>query len=336
MTQQPDREILAHDDSSLKRGALPVLSTGPLFWRSLEELAGTGPPAGGPALEFPDPSVEVLDDHSRRDFLRFMAASLAFGGVSGCAYQPTESIVPYVEAPEAIVPGKAMFFASAIPVDGYACGVLVKSHMGRPTNLEGNPAHPASKGAVDIFAQATILTLYDPDRSQMVTRNVRVDTWEHLQTLLLDSREKLQKTRGSGLRILTQSVTSPTLADQLRRLGEQFPAAKWHAYEPLARDAVSAGCRLAFGEDVVPVNHLDRALVIVSLDSDFLARGPGRLGDARGFATRRKVGDAGPATTMNRLYVVEPTMTLTGAAADHRLAVASGDVVLLRKQSPSS
>ena len=157
------------------------------------------------------------------------------------------------------------------------CGVLVKSHMGRPINLEGNPAHPASLGAVDIFGQATILTLYDPDRSQMVTHNARVDTWEHLQTLLLDSREKLLKTKGAGLRILTQTVTSPTLADQLRRLSEQFPAAKWHSYEPLTRDAVWAGCRLAFGEDLVPVYHLERADVIVSLDSDFLARGPGRL-----------------------------------------------------------
>jgi MoCo/4Fe-4S cofactor protein with predicted Tat translocation signal len=327
MTKQPDRENLA-SDSSVKLGSLPVLSTGPLFWRSLDELAGNGPRAQLAALEFPDPSVEVLDEHSRRDFLRFMAASLALGGVGGCAYQPTESIVPYVEAPEAIVPGKPMFFASAIPIDGYACGVLVKSHMGRPINLEGNPAHPASLGAVDIFGQATILTLYDPDRSQLVTRNARVDTWEHLQTLLLDSREKLLKTKGTGLRILTQTVASPTMADQLRRLGEQFPAAKWHSYEPLTRDAVWAGCRLAFREELAPVYHFERADVIVSLDSDFLARGPGRLSAARGFAARREVADAAPDTVMNRLYVVEPTMTLTGAAADHRLAVASRDVAL--------
>ncbi len=328
MTQQPDRHNPV-SDSSVKRGSLPILTTAPVFWRSLEELAGNTPRADLPGLEFPDPSVEVLDEHTRRDFLRFMAASLALGGLSGCAYQPDESIVPYVEAPEAIVPGKPQFFASAIPIDGYACGVLVKSHMGRPINLEGNPAHPASLGAVDIFGQATILTLYDPDRSQLVTHNGRVETWEHLQTLILDSRAKLLSKKGAGLRILTQTVASPALADQLRRIGEQFPEAKWHRYEPLTRDTVGAGCRLAFGEDLVPVYHLERADVIVSLDSDFLARGPGRLHDARGFAGRREVGDAGPGTTMNRLYVVEPTLTLTGAAADHRMAVAARDVALV-------
>lgn len=327
MTQQIEREILV-GDAPVKLGSLPVLSTGPLFWRSLEELAGNGPGVDVSAMEFPDPSVEVLDEHSRRDFLRFMAASLALGGVSGCAYQPTESIVPYVEAPEAIVPGKPMFFASAIPIDGHGCGVLVKSHMGRPINLEGNPAHPASLGAVDIFGQAMILSLYDPDRSQMVTHNARVDTWEHLQTVLLNAREKLLKAKGVGLHILTQTVASPTLADQLRRLTEQFPGAKLHAYEPLTRDNVWAGCRLAFGEDLEPVYHVERADVIVSLDCDFLARGPGRLKDAREFAGRREVDLAGPEAKMNRLYVVEPTMTLTGAAADHRLAIASRDVVL--------
>jgi MoCo/4Fe-4S cofactor protein with predicted Tat translocation signal len=327
MTQQPDREKLA-SDASLKMGSLPVLTKAPVFWRSLDELAGNLPRVDLPGLEFPDPSVEVLDETSRRDFLRFMAASLALGGMSGCVYQPTESIVPYVEAPESIVPGKPLFFASVIPIDGHACGVLVKSHMGRPINLEGNPDHPGSLGAVDILGQATILTLYDPDRSQLVNHNGRVDTWEHLQMLLLDNREKLLKKKGAGLRILTQTVTSPTLADQLRRLGAQFPAAKWHGYEPLTCDAVTAGCRLAFGEELAPVYHVDRADVIVSLDSDFLACGPGRLHDARGFAARREVGDAQSANTMNRLYVVEPTMTLTGAAADHRLAVASRDVGL--------
>ncbi len=132
-----------------------------------------------------------------------------WGASAAAPTSPTESIVPYVEAPEAIVPGKPLFFASAIPIDGYACGVLVKSHMGRPINLEGNPAHPASLGAVDIFGQATILTLYDPDRSQLVTHNGRVETWEHLQTLILDGREKLLAKKGAGLRILTQTVASP-------------------------------------------------------------------------------------------------------------------------------
>ena len=187
------------DDSSLKLGSLPVLSTGPLFWRSLEELAGTGRTGRrSRPWNFQTRRSRCSTSHSRRDFLRFMAASLALGGVSGLRL-PADRVDRALCArrPRRSFPARPLFFASAVPIDGYACGVLVKSHMGRPIKLEGNPAHPASLGAVDIFGQATILTLYDPDRSQLVTRNGRVDTWEHLQTLLLDSREKLhQRPRG--------------------------------------------------------------------------------------------------------------------------------------------
>ena len=190
-----------------------------------------------------------------------------------------------------------------MPIDGFACGVLVKSEMGRPIKIEGNPAHPASLGATDIFGQAALLGLYDPDRSQLVTRGGRIETWEHFQTLALDVRESLRAKKGAGLRILTQTVASPTLADQLHRLLEQFPEAKWHAYEPVTRDAIRAGCRLAFGEDLEPVHHLEKADVIVSLEADFLAWGPARLKDARAFAARRDAGDGGAAASMNRLYV---------------------------------
>jgi MoCo/4Fe-4S cofactor protein with predicted Tat translocation signal len=328
MTQQPQHEN-APSLSPAASVSLPVLSEPPLFWRSLEELAGDAQHQEVLGLEFPDPSIEILDAASRRDFLKFMGASLALGGIGGCAYQPAESIVPYVDAPEAIIPGKPLYFASVIPIDGYACGVLVKSHMGRPINLEGNPAHPASLGAVDIFGQAEVLTLYDPDRSQMVTHNARVDTWEHFQTLALDVREKLVPKKGAGLRVLTRTVASPTLADQLRRLGEQLPELKWHSYEPVTRSAIWAGSRLAFGEDLEPIHHLDRADVVLALDADFLARGPARLNNARGFATRREVNDPQSTASMNRLYVAEPMLSLTGAAADHRLAVTPGEVALI-------
>ena len=328
MTQQTQHENAPRHSSST-RVLLPVISEPPLFWRSLEELAGYASNQEVLGLEFPDPSIEILDAASRRDFLKFMAASLALGGVGGCVYQPAESIVPYVEAPEAVIPGKPLYFASAIPIDGYGCGVLVKSHMGRPINLEGNPAHPASLGAVDIFGQAEVLTLYDPDRSQLVTHNARVDTWEHFQSVALSLRERLLQKKGAGLRILTQTVASPTLADQLRRLQAQLPETKWHSYEPVSRSAVWAGSNLAFGEDLEPIHHLDRADVILALDADFLARGPARLNNARGFASRREVNDSQSNAGMNRLYVVEPMLSLTGAAADHRLAVAHRDVALL-------
>jgi MoCo/4Fe-4S cofactor protein with predicted Tat translocation signal len=328
MIQQYQHENAPGSKSSTSL-SLPVISEPPRFWRSLEELAGNAPHQDILGPEFPDPSIEVLDAASRRDFLKFMAASLALGGVSGCVYQPAELIVPYVEAPEAIIPGKPLYFASAVPIDGYACGVLVKSHMGRPINLEGNPAHPASLGAVDIFGQAEVLTLYDPDRSQMVVHNARVDTWEHFQTLALDIREKLRQNKGAGLRVLTRTVASPTLADQMRRLQEQLPELKWHSYEPVSRSAIWAGSKLAFGEDLDPIHHFDRADVILALDADFLGRGPARLHNARGFALRREAIDPQSTASMNRLYVVEPMLSLTGAAADHRLAVAHRDIPLL-------
>jgi molybdopterin-containing oxidoreductase family iron-sulfur binding subunit len=308
--------------------ALPVLSSGPFVWRSLDELSRAGRVPGAPGPEFPDPAIELLDEPSRRDFLRFMAASLALGGIGGCAYQPAESIVPYVQAPESIVPGESLYFTSAVPIEGFACGVLVKTQMGRPIKLEGNPDHPASQGATDAFVQAVLLDLYDPDRSQMVTHNARADTWEHFENLMLGLRAGLRAKKGAGLRILTHTVASPTLADQLHRLTEQFPAAKWHCYEPVSRDAVRAGCHLAFGEDVDPVHHLSRAKVIVSLEADFLAWGPARLRHARGFTSRREDSQPRP---MNRLYVVECTPTLTGAAADHRLALPARDVVLVAR-----
>ncbi len=352
MIPRPDQDPTTPDASPL-RVELPILSSSPVFWRSLGELTdvttGPGSQGHGSEIDSHQQLVELTamgaDPSSRREFLRLMAASMALGGLSGCAVEPSESIVPYVEAPEQIVPGKPLFFTTAIPTDGFACGVLVESHMGRPTKIEGNPDHPASLGATDAFAQATILSFYDPDRSQVVTHESRVDTWEHVESLLLGVREAKRPTKGAGLRFLTTVVTSPTLGDQLRRLVEQFPEAKWHSYEPFTRDAVRAGCRLAFGEELEPVYHLDKADVIVALDADFLAWGPGRLKDARAFAARREPekdqrsyisghaeGDTNPASaTMNRLYVIECTPTITGSSCDHRLPVAARDVAAIAR-----
>ena len=222
MRTRPDPDPTLTDSSSA-RGELPILSSGPLFWRSLDERAGSAAPRPDQEQYLSDLMALGSDPSSRREFLRLMAASLALGGVSGCAIQPTESIVPYVEAPEQIVPGKPLFYSTAVSMEGFGCGVVVESHMGRPTKIEGNPDHPASLGATDAFAQAAVLSFYDPDRSQVVTHDGRVETWEKFQDLLLSLREAMLKTKGAGLRILTQTMTSPTLADQLRKLQEQFP-----------------------------------------------------------------------------------------------------------------
>jgi molybdopterin-containing oxidoreductase family iron-sulfur binding subunit len=274
---------------------------------------------------FPRQTGEWSPALSRRSFLRLMGASLALAGLTGCASRPPEEIVPYVRSPEETVPGQSLFFATAMTLGGYALGLLAQSQMNRPTKLEGNPDHPASLGATDALAQASILTLYDPDRSQAVLHNGEAGDWEafgaELQTQLAAQREG----GGAGLRILTETVTSPTLFSQLQAVLAAFPNAVWHQYEPVNRDNVIAGAELAFGEAAEPVYRFDLAEIIVSLDADLFTVSPGRVRYARDFAGGRQVG-ADESRPRNRLYVVESTPTITGAAADHRLPLQASQV----------
>src|SRR5438876_647367 len=297
------------------------------FWRGLEELAETEEYKAFLDREF---AVDVTGEPggvSRRSLLKLMGASAALAGLTACTKLPTEKIVPYVSPPEEIVPGKPLFYATAMPLGGFATGVLVESHMGRPTKVEGNPEHPASLGATDVFAQASVLTLYDPDRSKVAILNGRIGSWSDFLDAMATARQAHLRRKGAGLRILTETVTSPTLAGQLHSLLAQLPAAKWHQYEPVGRDAAREGARLAFGEYVNTVYRLDRADVILSLDADFLCSGPGSLRYARDFANRRRVTDAD--STMNRLYVVESSVTGTGSIADHRLPLRPSEIELL-------
>ena len=297
---------------------------GPAFWRSLEEYSQTPEFQQLVEREFPTQLSEWNDPLGRRKFLTLMAASLALGGIGGCTRPPQEQIVPYVKAPEELVPGKPLFYATAMPRGGYALGLLVESHMGRPTKVEGNPEHPASLGATDAIAQASILSLYDPDRSQTVRYRGAISTWDKFLTEMVGQRERLVASRGAGLRILTETVTSPTLSGQLGALLEELPEARWHQFDPSARDNVRLGARQAFGQDADVVYHFDKAAVVLSLDADFLLALPGSVRYARDFIDRRRV-SAGDAT-MNRLYVVESTPTITGAMADHRLPLRPSQV----------
>jgi Fe-S-cluster-containing dehydrogenase component len=260
----------------------------------------------------------------RRQFLRLMAASLALAGLGACTRQPDEKILPYVRQPEHLVLGNPLYFATAMPLAGIATGLLVESHEGRPTKVEGNPEHPASLGTTDAWAQASILGLYDPDRSQVVTSAGTIRTWGAFRTALDAAVAAQRSHRGAGLRLLTETVTSPTLAAQIADLLDDFPQARCYQWEPAGRDNARAGSRQAFGTYVETRLQLDGADVILSLDADFLACGPGSLRHARDFARRRSV--AGERPNMNRLYVVEGTPTVTGAKADHRLPIRAGDV----------
>jgi len=261
------------------------------------------------------------DDLSRRDFLSLMAASMALA--AGCKAEPPEKIVPYVRPPEELLPGTPLYFATAIPASGYAIGLIVESHEGRPIKVEGNPDHPASLGATDVFAQASLLTLYDPERAQTVTHTGQIATWDGFITDLMPKLDRF-RLNGEGLRILTETVTSPTFAALMNQVLAAYPGSRWHQYEPVNRDNARAASRMTFGRYVDIQYQFDKADLIVALDSDFLSTEPGKLRYAREFARRRKIAPGG--TTMNRLYVAESMPTITGAMADHRFPMRSSDV----------
>ncbi len=304
--------------------------SGKKYWRALDELAETSEFREYLAREFPDTADRWDDGVSRREFLTLMAASLALAGLSGCTSDITnEKIVPYVRQPERIVPGKPLFFATAMPVSGFASGLLVESHMGRPTKVDGNPEHPSNLGASDSMAQASVLTLYDPDRAQTTNYRGQIKTWD---LFLRDLQPRLQAQRaakGAGLRILTETVTSPTLGSQLQRLLADYPEARWHIYDPIDQTNIHRGSQLAFDRAVTPIYDFGKADVILSLDADFMATGPARLRYAREFTSRRRPAAGSDPHGMSRLYAVESSPTLTGAKADHRLPLDPREILLL-------
>ena len=296
----------------------------PRFWRGLEELADTPEFRAQLENEFPhganDPEVKL----DRRELMKVMAASAAFAGLTGCTKLPTQKIVPYVRQPEEIIPGKPLFYATAVTIGGVATGVLVESHMARPTKVEGNPDHLGSLGASDAFCQASILSLYDPDRSQAEIHDGRIGSWAEFQDELSTALGAEKGNSGSGVRLLTPTITSPTLADQISSFLKAYPSAKWVQYESITRDNAREGAKLAFGEYANTVYRLDQADVIVALDSDFLTSGPGCIRYARDFARKRRI--EGPESKMNRLYVTESTPTNTGAMADNRLRMRAVEI----------
>ncbi len=298
---------------------------GPQVWKSLEAVAETAEFKDYIHREFPTNADEWLDPVGRRSFLKLMSASMALAGVTACTVQPQELIVPYVRQPEEMIPGKPLFFATAMSLGGVATGLLVESHEGRPTKIEGNPDHPASQGATDLFAQGSVLTLYDPDRSQAITQLGEIRPWNAVIAAVRVGLSAQSATKGAGLRILTETVNSPTLAAQIQQVLRLQPSAKWIQWEPMPRDNARAGARAAFGEYLEPVYDLSKADVILSLDADFLAsEGASNLRYARQFAGRRRVEES--ADNLNRLYVVESNHSVTGGRADNRLPLKSSQV----------
>ena len=327
--------VLDHQDengAAVDKGT-PALAA-KKYWRSIEELADAPAFCEFVEREYPQHAERWDDPVERRTFLKLMGASLALAGVSGCVFQPPEKIVPNVTQPEYGNTGKGLFFATASTLGGIATPLLARSNEGRPTKLEGNPDHPNSKNgdpqdrgssATDIFSQASILGLYDPDRSQTALFRDETRTWStfvgELRTALDEQRPK----QGAGIRFLTETITSPSLADQLKGILREFPQAKWHQYEPVNNDNARAGAMMAFGQPVNTTYDFSKAERILSLDADFLAAMPGTLKYARDFAARRRVTEG--KKEMNRLYVIETTPSNTGASADHQWSIRPSELL---------
>jgi molybdopterin-containing oxidoreductase family iron-sulfur binding subunit len=302
--------------------------SGKRFWKNLDELAET--PAFHEMLkaEFPrlagGSASEWTDAVSRRGFLKVMGASLALAGLAGCTKQPDEPIFPYVKQPEDLILGKPMYFATAFPFPTGAIPVLVKSDAFRPIKVDGNPDHPMSKGKSDAFTQATLLDLYDPDRSKEVRLRGQTSEWADFQAAFSSAVKK--SGNGQGIYFLSETITSPTLAAQWHQVQAKFPAARLVQWEPVNSDSSRAASKAAFGSYMDAQYRLENADVILSLDADFLGgiAQPGFLPMAAAYAQRHRY-QAG--RTMNRMYVVETMATVTGFKAEHRLALKPSDLV---------
>ena len=292
-------------------------------WRSLAEL--TDAPRFRAFLEAEFPAEADPSGLSRRRWMQLMGASLALAGLTGCRWEQRE-IRPFAHRPANRVPGMPERFATAIVSHGHAIGLLVSSIDGRPIKVEGNPQHPQSLGATDLFAQAAILEMYDPDRSrnlhQRTPQGDMVQDWNAFDQFLQSQVKRLAASGGDGFRVLSEANSSPTLAALRERLLKAFPRAAWHEYEPLSPDNEREGSREAFGKPYRSLYHLDRAEVILCVDSDLLNEHPAALAHTRAFAQGREVTQG----AMNRLYAVEGRYTLTGTMADHRLRLRSRQV----------
>lgn len=307
---------------------------GPAYWRSLEEVADTPEFREFMYREFPSGAEALLDGHDRRGFLKIMGASMALAGagLTGCRRWPEEVIAPYANRPEGIVPGVAQQYASVVEHAGVATGVLVTSYDGRPTKLEGNPEHSGSGGALTAWQQATILDLYDPDRTRRVlerpgtaTANAKSD-WSKFESWWNAHAGTLGQ--GAGLRFIAESSGSPSVQRMQRAIIARFPKASWTTWDATGNAHERAGLEMALGGPYRPVHDLSKAKYIVSLDCDFLGAHPEELSASRGWAAGRNP-DTG---FMNRVFIAESGLSVTGASADDRRAMRPSEIAALAKK----
>jgi molybdopterin-containing oxidoreductase family iron-sulfur binding subunit len=302
---------------------------GERWWRSLRERDPSPDFEEALARELPEGIAEPPEGLARRDFFRVMGASMALAGVAACR-RPNEKILPYSRQPEELIPGVPLYFATAMPWNGTAIGLLVESHEGRPTKIEGNPRHPESLGATNSWAQASVLELYDPDRSTAPSQGGTERTWDDASAALRAVGVKHKAAGGRGLAVLTEAHRSPTVARLLADLKKDMPGAQVFRYDAFARDNARQGARLALGAPLEQVLQLDKARVVVALDADlFMHDGGSDVRHHKQWAAARRAGampGGGGQGKGLRLYAVESSHTVTGAVADHRLRMTSKQV----------
>src|SRR5579883_2721607 len=296
--------------------------TGPKYWRSLDQLANTPEFQAWMKREFPESVKEIeMDGSSRRTALKLMAASFGLAGLTACS-RPVEHIFPISKNVENYIPGEKYYYATILSLAGQVAGLLVETHDGRPTKIEGNPDHPFSQGAATALAQASLLNLYDPDRSAKVLESAKESSWERFEAYV----KGLNLGDGSGLRFLSESVTSPSLAALRAETLKKFPKSKWIEYEAFQRTNGREGAMIAFGQPVNIQTNFDKAKVILALDSDFLGLDWTTPLPTKQFSSRRRIDSEEAFDKMNRLYSVESQFSITGVNADHRLRMAGSEI----------
>ena len=302
-------------------------TTGKTYWRSLDELQQTAEFRYFLHREFPVAASEFPEGLTRRRWMQLMGASLALGGLTGCRWEE-EKIVPFAMRPENRIPGEAEYFATSIEIAGMPRHLLATCYDGRPVKIEGNPDHPSSRGASDALSQSTILDLYDPDRSDALRqtrgRQSFRRSWQEFEEFAEQHFGAMEASGGDGLRVLVEPTSSLTVQALLRQLVERFSKAVIHTHSAIPRDNQLAGAKLACGSSFRTRYNLAKANVIATFDEDLLGLHPDALEHSRGFATGRE-----PRVGMSRIYSAESQFSITGAAADHRLPIRSGDIGLL-------
>jgi MoCo/4Fe-4S cofactor protein with predicted Tat translocation signal len=310
------------DESQFAPGRTPgeEHGYGRSYWRSVEEKLQGEAALPDRDREFPLGAFDVPKGFARRDFLQLMGASVALAGLTACTQKPVERILAYTKTPDGLTPGNPLHYATAAVREGLAVGVLVTSWEGRPVKVEGNPSHPLNRGSTGPQEQAELLSLYDPFRARVLKERGAGRSWRSFRETVRQRAAAWAQDGGARLRFLTAPTSSPLLANLRVAVQQRFPQARFHAWSAMPRDAVYAGTRLAFGQPLEPQFAMEKADVILSLDSDFLEARPDTLDHNRGFANRRELRHP---SGLNRLYVAESRLSITGGMADHRLKVRS-------------